>query len=398
MARISPVEVRFVKDEFSREVPSPPHDALTPAERRAHIAQHPLSYLAVTRGPEDASPDSPETDEELLVAGKEALDRLLDEGVFCDLRQPAMYAIRLRTADHTQTGLLCGVWAKSRATGQLRAHEEVRGSRRDHLAKHLKVVGHQSSPVVVAHRPVASISAEIEAATRHEPVLHLESPDGLDQTIWEVDAGATERLVQALDGVPLYIIDGHHRTGASEVIAESGGPDAQWVLSAIFPEDEMRNYSHHRWMHVDDAEATLALIESSLASHRVTVHEVERRKHGQIGFYGAGRWVLAELPGAFTDTALDVLEPVRFDRLITDLGLGAVPMHYLPGTRSLADLAATVDGHGGMLCAMNPIDMDELFAVADAGQIMPPKSTYFSPKARSGVILRPVDQGARAQG
>ncbi|MCP4961046.1 MAG: DUF1015 domain-containing protein [Actinomycetia bacterium] len=380
----------MVRSEFSTEVPSPPHDALTPAERRAHIAAHPLSYLGVTRGPEDAAPGVGETPDELLIAGREALTRLLEANVFTDLRDEAMYAYRLENAEHRQTGVLCGIFARSRAQGQLRAHEEVRGARRDHLARHLETVEHQSSPVVVSHRHDPVIAAELEMVANHDPMLSIKSADGLTQTIWELSGESIERIVHAAAEMPLYIIDGHHRTGAAEVNSETGGANAQWVLGAMFPEDEMRNHAHHRWLQADDPATAISLIEKTLPTHRVSIHEIERRTHGQIGVYADHRWLLVELPGGSGETAFDVLEPVRLNDVLADLGLDELPMNFLAGTRPLPDLARTIDSSGGVLFAMNPIEMDELFAVADAGLIMPAKSTYFSPKARSGVVLRPV--------
>lgn len=385
MTRLGGIALSFVAPEWVDEVPSPPHDALTPAQRRAHLAAHPYSYLAVTRGMEDVAPGEEMTPEALLDAGKEALDRLVGAGAFTEERPEAFYAYRLTNDTHSQTGIICAIPADGLRTGELRAHEDVHGSRRDHLAAHLRVVGHQSSPVVVSHRSDPVVAQVLDEATAREPLLELAADDGLRQTLWLMTGSEADRVIAALVHDALYVIDGHHRTGAalSHFDTSGGAGRSAWLLGAIFPSDEMRNLAHHRvWS--GDAEA-LAHRLGQLGARRVDRSEVEARSAAEVAVYSDGAWHLVRLPIDSEASPVDRLEPARLQAQLLDDLDGTVA--YRPGSEPIDRLAATMDPTEALF-VLRPISMLELFAVADAGQHMPPKSTYFAPKARSGVVVR----------
>ncbi len=394
MTRLAGVELQLVSASWADEVPSPPHDALTPAERRAHLVAHPYSYLGVTRGAEDLAPDEHLSDAELLAESRCALGRLLDAGVFEPLRPPAFYAYGLETDGHAQLGIICGVPADGLRTGELRAHESVHGVRRDHLGRHLEVVGYQSSPVVAAYRAQPALAEVLSGAVTTDPLLDVTSADGLRQRVWALSDADSSIIAESLAAEALYIIDGHHRTGAAQSymdLVDAEGPGA-WLLAAVFPSDDMRNLSHHRVWSGDLAVLRQRL--DDLGSRPVAQGSFAECRDHETLIYLDDHWVAVTLPIDHAAPPVEQLEPARLRRQVLDVVGGEVAYRHGEGT--LDDLAARVAGEGKVLFAMQPITMTELFTIADEGSFMPPKSTYFSPKARSGLFVRPMHRAAPA--
>ncbi|NOX29751.1 MAG: DUF1015 domain-containing protein [Actinobacteria bacterium] len=395
MTRLGGIPLRLVADDWGTDVPSPPHDALTPAQRRSFLSTHPNSYLAVTRGPEDVDPGVSLTPEQLLNEGRVALDRLFDKGAFQPLRPEAFYAYRLEDEAHSQTGIICGVPADGLRTGELRAHESVHGTRRDHLAKHLEVVGYQSSPVVVSHRADAAVARVLATATERDPLLHHEGDDDLNQTIWVMTSHEADTVIEALKDDPLYVIDGHHRTGAAQTYFDDndGEGPSRWLLAAIFLSDEMRNLAHHRiWF--GDTPAGITLLEEVLESMGARPIEgnigvaLFDRADDEIAVHAGDNWYIVSLPIDFDAPVVAQLESSRLEEQLLPLLSGIVA--YRPGSSPIGELADEAGESEGALFMLRPVTMDQLFEVADAGQTMPAKTTYFAPKARSGLFVRPM--------
>ncbi len=403
MATVLPLHLRIVRDEWADRVPTPAHDSLTPAERRQFLVDHPDSYLAVTRGPEDVLAGL--TRDELLAQGRAALDRLIDTGAFSALRPPSFYVYELVTADHSQIGIVGGVATSDYADGNVKLHENVQPERADHLGHHFGIVGVQSSPIALAHRPLPEISELLRSISHgQEPMLDFASVDGLRQRIWPVDdAEASQRIIDVLATTDLYLIDGHHRTAAALAHREMSGPGrADRVLSAIFSSDELRNRSHHRMLRLGDrTDAFLSMVHDRLPVRTTDdLDVVANRRIDELALRGGGTWHLVTVPfigspDVISDR-LDNLDPVRLKRGVLEPLIGIDSMgydsalSYRPGTTSDAELAAEADAEGLIFAMMRPIEIDDLLAASDAGLIMPAKSTYFEPKARSGVFVRPT--------
>ncbi len=248
MVSIEPLPLRLVDEAFADTVPSPAHDSLTPEGRRQALLANPNSYLAVTRSIEDLDPAMFVTNDELLALGRASLDRLVDMGAFAAERPPQFYAYQLSSGAHTQTGLVGGVATAAFAGGEVRVHEQIHHGRAAHLARHLAIVGVQSSPIAVAHRPIDSLRAVLErTVAASDPVLAIESEPGFAQRIWPIDPATSEVIVAALEADPLYLIDGHHRGAAAVDYRRLVGPGtADMTLCALFPTDELANFAFHR--------------------------------------------------------------------------------------------------------------------------------------------------------
>lgn len=400
MASVRPLRLRIVQQSWAQRVSSPAHDALTRDDRRAHLAFNPDSYMAVTRGLEDVDPSEGVDAEVLLRRGREALDHLRQNGAFGAERGDEFYIYRLSEEGRTLTGLVAGVSVADYIAGRVRIHEHVKAARAIHLANHLDVVGVQSSPIALAHLPNTVISKAIEHAVASDPILRFALPDGLEQTVWPVnDREDHEALLHVLDNDPLYLIDGHHRAAAAATFRTAAGPGmADWMLCAIFATDELDNAPHHRVLRAPAGVAeTLRVIGRRHRLRRSSRNEIDQRSASEIAVYGDGQWLCLDLPkigGTSAESQLADLDPSRFQHAVVGPILHLDPegddpsLSYLAGRRDPGDLESVIDREGGLLAMMRQVPIEVLVTAADNGLIMPPKSTYFEPKVRSGVFLR----------
>lgn len=400
MVAVRPLRLRLVQESWAERVSSPAHDALTSSDRRAHLAMNPDSYMAVTRGIEDVDPTEGIGADDLLRQGRDALDRLRQNGAFSPERGDEFYVYRLVDGQHRLTGIVAGVSVADYLAGNVKIHEHVKAARAIHLANHLDVVGVQSSPIAMAHLPDPAIDAIIEATTQTEPLLSFQLPDGLEQTLWEVaDPGADATLRTILDDDPLYLIDGHHRAAAAATFRTAAGPGmADWMLCAIFSADALDNAPHHRVLRPEGGVAeALRLIGRHHRLRRCSAGDLDRRAESEVAIYADGEWFCVDLPlsgGAGAAGMLADLDPSRFQDAVLGPLFRVDPegdgpaLSYLAGERDVDELQASIDREGGLLAVMREVPIDILIAAADSGLVMPPKSTYFEPKVRSGVFLR----------
>ncbi len=411
MARVVPLTLRFVRPDLVHEVPSPPHDAMSPEARRDFIRSHPRSYLGVTRAPDDLSVDENGVEIDVLEAGKRFLDKLLADGVFADGLGPAYFVYRLEHGEHRQTGLVCGVATADYDSGTVRVHERVRQERAGHLARHLRVVGAQSSPIALAFDALPAVTEIMARVADGEPIiLDFTDGEGLRQLLWQVTEPADIATIDAaFVDRPLYLIDGHHRAAAASADRREYETDASaehLMLATLFPHEELRSQAFHRVL----TDVDPATIEGEIAERfptRVTTdpavvvartdNELALAMPGQTAD-GPPRWLLIDLPiNADDAVGLSNIDPVRLSTHILRPLLGIDEsgadqrLTYRPGTAEHDEIVAIRPRQGEVLFLMRAISTKTLLAVSDAGLVMPPKSTYFQPKVRSGLFVRLID-------
>jgi len=390
---LRPGLLRLVEPDFVGRVPAPAYDSLGPGQRRQVLADNPDSYLGVTQSLED-EPTLSVT--EVLTRGRVALDRLLAMGAFGPAGERGLMLYRLEIDDHSQTGIVAELAVAAIANGRLKPHEQVFPERARLLADHLEVVGAQSSPIAVAHRPVPELQSLVdEVSASPAPLLDFTGEDGLRQTIW---AFPHPEALAALDDAPLYLLDGHHRAAAAAAHASRHlyAPDApgSWLLAALFPADSLRIWGFDRRV-LDprfSASETLTLIAEHADLQPASGAWRPTAGH-EFGVYAAGRWYRAEV-GALGRGIVSELAPVALQAHILEPVFGITDpqrdhrLEHLAGGRDAAQLAEETDEEGGVLFTVAPITTDQLMSVADQGRVLPPKSTFITPKVRSGIFLR----------
>ena len=410
MAGLLPITARVVDPQWAQRVASPAHDSLSPSERRRYIEEHPHSYLTVTRSPEDLGPDTDGgkkhwTDAEALEASRDALERLRRLGAFSPADNERLFLYRLTDEFHSQVGVVGGLSVADYDRGHVRVHEQVKSSRAEHLANHLAVLRVQSSPIALAHPPDPVLrEALADAEQRLEPLLDFTAADGLHQQVWAIDEPALlEMIREHLSRHRLYLVDGHHRAAAaSAVLAGPETPGPKLMLCAVFSADELYNEAFHRCLDNIDVDRFIADLEARFAVRDAAdIGAILRRGPDELVLRAARRWLLVTVPPApaegNAENPLDGLEPVRLQRQILGPILGIEASHpddklsYRHGIADRRDLEMLADAEEAAVWVMRPVPIAALMAVSDAGLVMPPKSTYFLPKVRSGVFLRSID-------
>lgn len=397
---------RVTRDAADRVV-APAYDALSPAERGVVAAANPDSFLNVMRSPEDQAPGDELSHDALLAASRGTLERLFREGAFTRQGDPSYCVLRMRLGDHVQTGVV-GTVPVADIGSVVRLHEDTREDKEEDLARHLEIVGVASSPVGLVHRGPSPIADLIDRVTTGEPDLELASDDGLVQEVWTVAGDEAVREITAgFTEVPaLYLTDGHHRAASTARFARRVGADASspasQLLAVVFPAAELRLEPYHRVVRrvgADRADAILAAIRDRFPVEDLPAGVVPDppSEAGTFLLHLAGRWhrIRTAAPDSPLDpvAALDVtILQERILAPVFEIGdpRGDDRLEFVPGTRGLAELVARA-GEDGAAIAVPPTDIAELMAVADAGTVMPPKSTWFEPKVRSGMFLYALD-------
>jgi uncharacterized protein (DUF1015 family) len=382
---IRPIQAWVVRQAWAERVVAPMHDALPGPERAAVRARNPDSFLHVTRRPDD--PDADGGPASSAAAGRAALERLLERGAYVQLDRPALVVYRLADGDHTQDGLVAWVPVEAFASGRVRGHEDVQPERVAALRAHLEAIPVRSDPVALIHRPSAEVAAWVARATADPPMVALGGQ--VRQAVWVLDdPAAIDAVGDALADETLYVADGHHRVAASIACWEAAGrPPGAGVLSILFPADRLRILPFHRLLlgPLDPASLT-----ERLAPWARTVPAVAPEPaRGTLAVYVDGRWWHATLLDA-ARPGVEGLDVTRLHRDVLDPLVAAEPalrVEFVPGLGPPAALAERVGAERGAAFALAPPSVDQLLEVADRGEIVPPKSTYFDPKPRSGLIL-----------
>ncbi len=413
MARIEPFRAWRPRPELAERVASPPYDVIDTEEARTMAKDDPLSFLHVVKPEIDLPPGTDPYAPEVYAKGAENLRRLVDDGVLLREESPALYLYRQRMGGHVQTGVVAGASVDEYEAGLIKKHEHTRRAKEDDRTRHVEALGANTGPVFLTYRAKPEIDALVEELTAGEPEYDFTAPDGVQHTLWVVgDPADRDRLREAFAAVPvLYVADGHHRSAAAVRVRarrRAANPDHtgeepyNFFLSVIFPHDQMMIMDYNRVVRdlagMDEAAFLDRVRERFEVEEAASPKPEGPRRFGM--YLGGGRWYrLHAKEGTFPADdpvrSLDVAI-LQENLLAPVLGIGDPRsderIDFVGGIRGTAELERRVDSGGWAVAfAMYPTSIEQLFAVADAGQVMPPKSTWFEPKLRSGLIVRPLD-------
>ena len=412
MARIEPFRALRPQPGTAARVASPPYDVLSSDEARAQAEGNPVSFLHINKPEIDLPADVDVNSPEVYATGARNLKRVIEQGIFLREPAPALYLYRQIMGDHPQTGLVAGASIDEYESDQIKKHEHTRPKKEDDRTRHIDALDANTGPVFLTYHARPDVDALVARLTAAAPTYDFVAVDGIRHVLWVVDdVSDRDALVAAFAEIPeLYVADGHHRSAAAVRIRaarrganphHTGEEPYNFFLSVIFPHDQMLIMDYNRVVRDLgglDHETFLARV----AERFETVPSDEAAKPAaprEFGMYLGGRWYrLRPTAGSWDDadpvSRLDVA--VLQNNLLRPL-LGIEDprsderIDFVGGIRGLAELERLVDsGAWTVAFAVFPTSITDLFAVADAGRVMPPKSTWFEPKLRSGLIVRPL--------
>ena len=390
-----------------------PYDVFNRAEAAAYVADHPDSFLAIDRPETAFGPDQDMYAPEVYEKAGELIRAKAYEGTLLKDQTPCFYLYRLEQDGRSQTGVVAACSAAEYEGGVIRRHENTRPNKTADRAKHIRATGAQTGPVFLAYRDNIVVDTIVNAARTADPIYDVVDEQGVRQTVWRIARPVgVESLEVAFSTVPCaYIADGHHRASAAVQVAhdlreEAGDPDEELpsdlFLAVLFPASELTVMPYNRVVH-DTAGLSVPEILDAIAAAGFSVgpasdEPVEPAESRRFGLYLSGKWYELHYEGEAPDASQDpagaldvsilqehVLGPIlgiddpRTSKRITFVG-------GIEGTEGLERRA----GEAGLAFSLYPTSVDQLMAVSDAGELMPPKSTWFEPKLRSGLFIRRI--------
>ncbi len=389
---------------LAAEVAAPPYDVLNSEEARALAAGKPNSFLHISKPEIDLGEDIDVHAPEVYAKGAENMARMIADGVLRRDERPCYYIYRVEMGDHVQTGLAAGASVAAYEANLIRRHELTRPDKEDDRVAQIEAVGAHTGPVFTVHKADAALAEIIDRGAAGAPDYSAQVGD-VRHTIWTIDdpadiAGVTDSFDRL--GV-IYIADGHHRSSAAGRVAAArpGEPD-QHFLIVSFPADAVQILDYNRVV-CDLNGMTAAEFLGKLSSAFDVSASQDAAKPGQpasFGLYLDGGWHQLRLK---SPPAADAAPVQRLDVSILTaeilaplLGIGDPRtdprIDFIGGSRGMAELEKRVDSEGWAAAfALYPTAMDDLIAVADASQVMPPKTTWFEPKLADGLISLPLD-------
>ncbi len=388
------------------EVLAPPYDVLSSDEARARAAGKPWSFLHVSKPEIDLDPAIDPYDDAVYAKAAENFRRMIAERVLIRDQSPCYYIYRLTWQGHVQTGIAAVASLADYATNRIRKHELTTHAKEDDRVRQIDAIDAQTGPVMHAYPSAPEIDALIAGAATGAPLIDVTADDGVRHQLWIVDdANTIAAITRAFDALPaLYICDGHHRSAAAARIAAVRGPAEpanQHFLSVIFPHHEMTILDYNRVVRdlhgMSPAEFLTALAKSFTVTP--SSGEVRPASASEVGMVLDGRWYrLTIRPDLIPTDPIGRLPISLLTKNVIEPLLGIADQRkdkridFIGGGRGLGELARRVDsGEMAVAFALYPTQMDDLMAVADAGGIMPPKSTWFEPKLADGMVSHVLD-------
>ncbi len=389
--------------ELAGEVVCPPLGELTTTEWLAMSHDNPLSFLNVIRTEVDTV--TGEHDPAFYSkSGRDRLDAMVDDGVLRPLDRPCFYVYRIVARGHTATALVLAVHVAGYLDGLVARHEHTRRATEDLIVEHMHRVRAHSDPVALAHAADDELESIIAGVTETEPALDFEVPDGSRQLVWVVRQPdvirAIQRRIDTLDR--FYITDGHHRAAAAARFAterDLANPTATGVegyhyfLGALYAEDELHLRAFHRCVgDLGLAPAQVVELVGQAVELAPAGDARSPRCPGEVLLVAGGFRYRFVLPGGASEDPYDNLDVVRLQRHILTPVLGIADPREDPRLHYVGSESAMPEQHGCVACFMlHPTSVAEVMRVADAGMVMPPKSTWFEPKVWGGLFVSSVD-------
>jgi len=408
MAIVRPFGGLRPRPDLAERIASPPYDVLDSEEAREMVRENPLSFLRVVKPEVDLDPDVDLYSEKVYQQGARNLRRLMEKGHMIQDGKPLFYFYRQVMGDHSQVGLVVCVSAEDYRRDVIKKHEHTREAKERDRVRHIEAQNAQSGPVFLTYNDVQELNSLQDGVCQGQPVYDFTAPDGVRHTMWLVeDPGDIEKIIRVFGDVPtLYVADGHHRSAAGTIVAQkrresnpnhTGQEEYNYFLAVLFPKSHMKILPYNRVVADLNGLSKEELLQRM--SEMFQVGETDERSPKSPRHYAMyldGKWygltpkegtLDADDPVASLDASIlqrNLLSPVLgIENPRTDDRID-----FVGGIRGADELERRVDSGGFRVAfSLYPTTVDQLLAVAESGRVMPPKSTWFEPKLRSGMVI-----------
>ncbi len=390
----------------AEEVASVPYDVVNTEEARTLAAGNPLSFLHVSR-PEIDLPEGTDLYSDAVYAkAAENFQRLIKECPLEEETSPSVYLYRLIMGDHEQIGVVACCAVDDYDSDIIRKHERTRRDKEDDRTRHMLALRAQTGPVFLTYRASRTVDMMVMETTMADAIFNFKADDGVEHTIWRVPDAV--RFIQSFRDIPfLYIADGHHRAAsASRARAElrdknpehSGDEEYNFFLAVLFPSDQLQILPYNRIVKDLNGLSMEELLSKVGEKFEITEGvPAQPDAPGKWGMYLNGSWYGLTLKGAAPDDAIAALDVSVLQDNLLDPVLGIKDLRtdkridFVGGIRGTVELEKLVnEGQAAVAFSMYPTTVEDLLRVSDAGGIMPPKSTWFEPKLRDGLLIHTI--------
>ncbi len=395
--------------ELADKIASPPYDVLDSSEAREIVQENPLSFLRVVKPEVDLDLSIDLYDKKVYEQGAHNLRHLMEHGEMVQERKPMFYLYRQIMGDHSQVGLVATVSAEDYRNNLIKKHEFTRKVKEEDRIRHIETQNAQCGPVFLTYSDVPEFDRlQNRLCTETDPEYDFVSPDGIRHTLWLVsednDIQGIERIFSRVPS--LYVADGHHRSAAGTIVSErrrnsnanhSGNEEYNYFLSVIFPKSQMKIMAYNRVVADLNCNSTDEYLQKVASRFNVT-DSVDSTPDNRLNYsmYLDGKWFgLAPKSGSFPaeDPVKSLDASILQENLLNPiLGIDdprtSDRIKFVGGIRGAKELEKLVDsGNYKVAFSLYPTSIDQLIEVAESGNVMPPKSTWFEPKLRSGMVV-----------
>ncbi|MBN2461815.1 MAG: DUF1015 domain-containing protein [Candidatus Cloacimonetes bacterium] len=414
MAKIKPFRgVRPVSEKI-RQVASPPYDVIDSREARKLAAGNPYSFLHVVK-PEIDLPESIDIyDPRVYEKGRENLYRMIEEGILKQDPEYCFYLYRLIMGDIIQTGLVVGASIEDYEADVIKKHEHTRADKEADRIRHVDTLNANTGPVFLTYKSRTDMNNLVSLLTKSVPEYDFLADDGVRHIFWKIcDKKVIRKIINIFAGIEfLYVADGHHRSASGTRVGQmrrernarhTGKEEYNYFLGVLFPHDQLHIMAYNRIVkdlnNLSEAEFLEAVSRSFHIEKYPDDSPGKPRTWHEFGMYLNGVWYrLTAREGSFPahDPVKSLDVSILQDNLLSPILAIGDPrtdkrIDFVGGIRGLQELARRVDQGEAVAFTLYPTSIEQLMAIADSGKVMPPKSTWFEPKLRSGLIIHLLD-------
>ena len=403
MAQIKPFHALRPKTEIAGQVASRPYDVLNSDEARAEAKDNPFSFLHITKSEIDLPEGTDNHSRDVYKKAKENLLKFINkDDILFREEKPCYYIYQLKMDGRSQTGLVCVSSVEDYFNDVIKKHEFTRPEKEKDRIDHMRTVEAQTGNVFLACRDVMEVNALINGwKTTQKPVYDFTAGDGVQHTIWIIDRDIVINSITQLfnTNVPFtYIADGHHRAASAAKVSKqlADNEDAKYFLTTIFPASQLTILDYNRVVKDLDglsSEKLIALLQDDFFI-TLSPEPVKPSQQHEFGMYLQGQWyILSSRKGTYSNDPVGLLDVTILSNNILAKILDIKDQRtdkridFVGGIRGLGELEKRVDsGEMKVAFSLFPVTIEQLFAIADSGKTMPPKSTWFEPKLRDGLL------------